>query len=379
MKIVDVRARVMKSSVPEFHVGGGVSFDLDLASTIVEIESDEGIIGRGETTLARGQGPEETNARAVANSFKPMLLGEDPRDIRALWEKLWSYTKSIGYYGPMSALDQALWDLKARALGVPLYQLLGGKFRSKIRAYATSAIKKTPDEHAADIKRYIELGIQGVKLGIGRGVEEDKLLIRKATEAAEGRIKVAFDANAFYTSHLDAEEIAQVCDEVGAFWLEEPLMHSDLAGLAYLNNKYRTPISGYQTETTAARMKDYLALNALEIYQPRICLSGGITQSKLVAEMCDVFNKKFIPHAMGSGLKNATSLHLVASTRNAGWIEYPVVLDVEDPRKFMTGNYLANVQDISMDENGFVTVPEGPGSGVELSEAAIEEYQVFAA
>lgn len=379
MKIVDVRARVMRSSVPEFLIGGGIPYNLDLASTIVEVEADDGTIGRGETTLARGQDREETMARAVSNNFKPLLLDKDPRNIAALWEELWVYTKTIGFVGPLSAIDQALWDLKARALGVPLYQLLGGQFRSKVKAYATSAIKKPADDHVADIKRYIELGIQGVKLGIGRGVEEDKALIRKATEAAEGKIRVAVDANAFYTNHMDAEEIAQVCDETGIFWLEEPLMHSDIEGLAYLNKKYRTPISGYQTETSAARMKDYLQHNALEIYQPRICFSGGVTQSKLAADLCDVFNKMFIPHAFGGGMKNAATLHLIASTRNAGWIEFPVVLDVEDPRRFMTGNYLANIGDISMDEDGLVTVPEGIGNGVELSEDVVSEYQVFAA
>lgn len=377
MKIVDIRARVMRSSVPEFLIGGGIPYHLDLASTIVEVVAENGMVGRGETTLARGEEREETMARAIVNNFKPLLIGQDSRQISRIWEELWVYTKTIGFVGPLSAIDQALWDLKARTLGVPLYDLMGGKVRDKIRAYATSAIKKTPEDHVADIRRYIELGIQGVKLGIGRGVAEDKRLIRMATEAAEDKIRVAVDANAYYTNHLDAEEIAQICDETGIFWLEEPLQHSDIAGLAYLNHKYRTPISGYQTETSAARMKDYLDKNALEIYQPRICLSGGITQSKRVAELCDVFNKMFIPHAFGSGMKNAATLHLIASTHNAGWIEFPVVLDVEDPRRFMTGNYLKNLKDISMDEQGFVTVPSGPGNGVELNDD-LSEYEVLA-
>ncbi len=377
MKIVDVKARVMRASTPEFLIGGGIPFHLDLSSTIVEIHTDTGLVGRGETTLARGQDREETMARAVVNNFKPLIVGRDPRQISLIWEELWMYVKTIGWAGPMSAIDQALWDLKARSLGVPLYDLMGGKVRDKVRAYATSAIKKKPEEHVADIKRYIELGIQGVKLGIGRGVDEDRELIRAATEAAEDKIKVAVDANAYYTNHRDAEEVAQACDEHGIWWLEEPLMHSDIAGLAYLNHKYKTPISGYQTETSAARMKDYLDKNALEIYQPRICYSGGITQSKRVAELCDIFNKMFIPHAFGSGMKNAATLHLVATTHNAGWIEFPVVLDVEDPRKFMTANYLRNLADISMDENGFVHVPTGPGNGVELNEDALGEYQTF--
>ncbi len=377
MKIVDVRARLMRSSVPEFLIGGGIPFDLDLCSTIVEIESSEGIVGRGESTLARGVEREETLTRAVVHNFKPMLMGEDPRRISKIWEDLWTYAKTVGMMNPMSAIDQALWDLKARTLGVPLYELMGGKVRDKIRAYATSAIKKAPEAHADDIRRYIELGIQAVKLGIGRGVEEDRRLIRTVTEAGEGKIKIAVDANGFYRNHMEAAEVAQICDDHGIFWLEEPVPHTDIAGLAELNRKFKTPISGFQTEYTAFRMKDYLQHNALEIYQPRICFCGGITQSKIIADICDVWNKMYIPHGFGSGMKNAATLHLIASTHNAGWIEFPVVLDVEDPRRFMTGNYLANLDAISMDEQGFVSVPEGIGNGVELDPAAIKEYQVL--
>ena len=376
-KIVDVRARVMRSSVPEFLIGGGIPYNLDLASTVVEIVAENGVIGRGETTLARGAEPEKTMAQAIIANFKPLILGQDPFRISQIWEELWTYTKTIGFYGPLSAIDQALWDLKARSLGVPLYELMGGRVRDRIAAYATSAIKKDPKDHVEDIRRYIDLGMRGVKLGIGRGVEEDCRLIHMAAEAAEGRIRVAVDANAYYTTYWEAAEVAQACDDAGIFWLEEPLPHSDIAGLAQLNKQYKTPISGYQTETSAARMKDYLDKNALEIYQPRICFSGGITQSKRIAEMCDIFNKMFIPHAFGSGVKNAATLHLIASTRNAGWIEFPVVLDVDDPRRFMTANYLADLSVISMDESGYVRVPDGLGNCVELSEDALGEYQIL--
>src|SRR5690606_34180733 len=266
-KIVDIRARVMRSSVPEFLIGGGIPYHLDLASTIVEIEADNGMVGRGETTLARGHDREKTMAQTVVNNFKPLLVGQDAREISRIWEELWVYTKTIGFVGPLSAIDQALWDLKARSLGVPLYELMGGKVRDKIRAYATSAIKKAPEDHVSDIKRYIELGIQAVKLGIGRGVEEDRRLIRTVTEAGEGKIKIAVDANGFYRNHMEAAEVAQICDDHGIFWLEEPVPHTDIAGLAELNRKFKTPISGFQTEYTAFRMKDYLQHNALEIYQ----------------------------------------------------------------------------------------------------------------
>ena len=107
------------------------------------------------------------------------------------------------------------------------------------------------------MKKCIELGFQATKLSIGRGVEEDIELIRKVTEAAQGRIKIAVDANGYYDDFTAAVKIAEVCDECDIFWLEEPLPLTNVTGLAELNRRFKTPISGFQAETSAYRLREY--------------------------------------------------------------------------------------------------------------------------
>ena len=124
MKIADVRGRTVRGTVRPLRIGGGLTWDVSYCSTIVEIETDEGLIGRGETWFGFGEEQETVNARAIERVFKPLLVGEDPREITYLWKKLWNYAKGQGLMNPFSAIDQALWDLKGRWLGVPIYELL---------------------------------------------------------------------------------------------------------------------------------------------------------------------------------------------------------------------------------------------------------------
>ena len=119
MKIADVRVRSIRTHVPLAELGG-MSWKLDLASTIVEIESDQGVVGVGESTMSNGWKNELVLADAIKTVFAPMIIGEDFRDIRTLWRKMWLYARTMGFLSPVSAIDQALWDLKARTLGVPI-------------------------------------------------------------------------------------------------------------------------------------------------------------------------------------------------------------------------------------------------------------------
>lgn len=375
MKLKSMVTRVVRNPLPRAELGG-LSWSVDLASTIVEITDEDGVTGIGESTMSRGTEQEEVLARAILSLYKPLLVDHDLDDIDAIWQRMWLYGRTIGFISPMSAIDQALWDLKGKRAGLPVSDLLGGRVRDKVSAYACSALRKDIAEHVDDVKYYIDLGFRATKLSIGRGIEEDIRLIEAVTEAAQGRIKIAVDANGFYQNTLDAVPIAEVCDDTGIFWLEEPLPVTNVDGLAYLNNRFRTPISGYQSETTAFPMKEYIAKNALEIYQPRLDYCGGITQSKKVAQICDVHHKMFIPHAFGSGVKFAGTLQVIASTVSGGWIEFPVLRHQQGPRRYHAATYLKDTGIFDVDEQGYVTIPRKPGTGAELAPEIVAELQV---
>lgn len=374
MKIKSIKTRIVKNPLPRAELGG-LSWHVDLASTIVEITAEDGTVGIGETTMSRGPDEEDVLARAVISLYAPMLEGADLTDIEAISHRMWLYGRTVGFISPMSGIDQALWDLKGKVLGVPVSHLLGGPVRDKVNAYACSALKKSVDEHVEDVKYYVELGFKATKLSIGRGIEEDIELIERTTEAGGGKIQIAVDANGFYQNTMDAVPIAEACDANDIFWLEEPLPVTNVDGLAYLNEKFRTPISGYQSETTAYRMTEYLAKNALDIYQPRLDYCGGISHSKKVSVLCDIHHKRFIPHAFGSGVKFAGTLQVIASAVSGGWIEFPVLKHDKGPRTYHAAAYLKDPAIFNVDEQGMVSIPTKPGTGAELDADAVRELQ----
>ena len=375
MKIKSIKTRIVRNPLPRAELGG-LSWHVDLASTIVEITDEDGYTGVGETTMSRGPDQEEVLSLAVHSLYAPLVAEYDLDNIDQISHRMWLYGRTVGFISPMSGIDQALWDLKGKRLGVPVSHLLGGRVRDKVAAYACSALKKSIDEHVADIKYYVELGFKAAKLSIGRGIEEDIELIERTTEAAGGKLKIAVDANGYYQNTMDAVAIAEACDRNDIFWLEEPLPVTNVAGLAYLNQMFRTPISGFQSETTAYRMTEYLEKNALDIYQPRLDYCGGITHSKKVSVLCDVHHKRFIPHAFGSGVKFAGTLQVIASAESGGWIEFPVLNHDRGPRAYHAAAYLKNNAVFDVDESGFVTIPDLPGTGVDLDYDAVKSLQV---
>lgn len=377
MKITDLRARVVKSSVPKFEVGGGMRFPVELACVIVEVEDENGVIGRGETSWNKGIEHEIILAQSIVSHFKSVIVGEDASNTAKLWDKLWAYAVGPGLFHAVSGVDQAIWDLKARALGVPLHSLFGGKVRDKINAYACSPVKRDIARCAEDVKAYADLGFKATKLVVGLGLERDKRLIEECSAAAEGRIKISVDANCAYEKYLDAAELAQACDDAGIFWFEDPMPPMDLSSLAELNRRYRTPISGFQREIHSGRMKEYLRTNALEIFHPKLNYCGGTTQSLRVAMLCDIWNKTYIPHGFGCGIKAAGTLQIIAATQNAGWFEFTVAAETPDPRRFMTADYVKNIEALSINASGEMTITDTPGHGIELDEDLVRDAQVF--
>lgn len=378
MRIADLRARVVKSSIPKFEVGGGMRFPVELACVIVEVEDENGVVGRGETSWNKGIEHEIILAQSIVSHFKPVVVGEDAANTSKVWDKLWAYAVGPGLFHAVSGVDQAIWDLKARALGVPLHTLFGGKVRDTVNAYACSPVRRSIEKCCEDVKAYADLGFKATKLVVGLGLERDKKLVRDCSDAAGGRIRISVDANCAYESYLDAAELAQACDDAGIFWFEDPMPPMDLSSLARLNRRYRTPISGFQREIHAGRMKEYLRSDALEIYHPKLNYCGGVSQSLRVANLCDVWNKMYIPHGFGCGIKAGGTLQIIAATRNAGWFEFTVAAETENPRRFMTADYVKNLEALSINEDGEITVTDTPGNGIELDADLLKDAQIFA-
>jgi len=345
---------------------------LDVSAVLVEVETDEGITGVGESFYRSLD-----DNRFLAGSVRAMgrhLIGKDPLESGQRWQELYVQVKRSGAYGALSALDEALWDIKGKAAGLPIYQLLGGK-TTPVRAYATYPLGKSIDDVADGARWLADHGFATMKIPVGRGVAEDRKLIEGLVPRLPDGFGLAIDANTTY-GFGDAQAVARVAGDHGIAWFEEPTEHLDVQGMAELNRSTAVPIAGYQTYNTHYPAVELLKANALDVYQPSLDYVGGVTAAVKVGILVETFNKRLVPHTMGPIVNYTASLHVAAAQRACTLIEFPVLTrDIDDPGRVHTGTYVRNVEDISLRPDGTVAPPDGPGIGVDIDWETVRALQ----
>jgi D-galactarolactone cycloisomerase len=374
MEITDVETVLVGSAVDAASLPAEVADrSIEISSVLVKVHTDAGITGLGESFYRSVE-----NNRFLARSIESLsrhVVGEDPRDVTARWHELYVHVKRAGAWGALSAIDEALWDIKGKDAGKPVYQLLGGEV-NEVSAYATFPVSKTADELVDSAEWLAEKGFVAMKVGAGFGVETDRERMRTVTTELPDDFGLAVDANTSY-EFPDALDVARTASELELEWFEEPISHTDVEGQAELNRRVSVPISGYQTHTPHYPAVDHLRAGALEIYQPSLDYVGGVTGAARVATLVEAFNKRLIPHALGPAVNYAASLHVAAAARSCDRIEFAVLDDsVDDPGEYVAGPYVANPDAIHVRDGGTIPAPEGPGLGVELDEDALEAYRV---
>jgi D-galactarolactone cycloisomerase len=374
MEVTDVDTIVVESAVDAASLPAEVGErSVDVSSVIVKVHTDEGITGLGESFYRSVE-----DNRFLAESIDSMgrhLVGKSPLDVKERWHELYLHVKRSGAYGALSALDEALWDIKGKRAGQPVYELLGGQV-GEVNAYATFPVEKTPDELVESANWLADKGFHAMKVGAGFGVAEDRDRIRTVMESIPDDFGLAIDANTSY-EFGDALAVAETASELGLEWFEEPISHTDVEGQAQLNSQVSVPISGYQTHTPHYPAVDHLRANALEIYQPSLDYAGGVTGAARVATLVESFNKRLVPHALGPAVNYAASLHVAAASRACSLIEFAVLDEnVSDTGVYVAGPHIENQDAIYVEDGGTITPPEEPGLGVHLDEDELEAYRV---
>lgn len=374
MEITEIETAVIESPVDAASLPAQVGErSLDISSVLVRIHTDEGITGLGESFYRSVE--DNLFLEQSIQSMARHLVGRDPRNVTKHWHELYLHVKRAGAYGALSALDEAMWDIKGKNAGQPLYELLGGMC-GDVHAYATFPVEKEIDELIEDAEWLADKGFVAMKVGAGFSVEEDRERIREIQTNTPDDFGLAIDANTSY-GFPNALRVAKTASEYELEWFEEPIAHTDIEGQADLNRKVTVPISGYQTHTPHYPAVDHLKANALEIYQPSLDYAGGITGATRVADLVEAFGKQLIPHALGPAVNYAASLHVAAASRACERIEFAVLADdIDDPGEYVGGPHIANQDDIRVQDGGEITPPEGPGLGIEIDEEILDEYTV---
>jgi len=374
------------------------NYDSEIASSaqedfIVKVRTDAGIVGIGETdtnswaTKAYIHSPGTHN---MSLSLERLLLGEDPIETEALWEKMYVSTAMTGRRGlgicAIGALDIALWDIKGKALGKPVWELLGGKIESQIRPYASllpngRTLRELTDSLVEKLLQAENLGFTAAKLEIlingpysqGGLQEEDSEIIKiveKCRDAVGRDMTLMLDVGYCWDNWKIALKNLKVLEPFDLYFVETPLRSDDLDGYASLADNTSISIAAGEWLQTRYEFQDLIDRGHIDIAQPDIGRVGGITEAKRVDEYAAIRNRRVIPHCWKTGIGIAASIHLVAATPNVSFIEFlPSELSESPIRREL-------VKDEPKVKQGRIPLPSKPGLGIELNEAAIKKYGV---
>jgi galactonate dehydratase len=360
---------------------------------IVQLFTDAGISGIGDAAVAYGAGAPAA-AEMVKELAEKFMLGKDPFRIEALWSEMYDHTfwakggGNITYAG-ISALEQALWDIKGKALNVPVYELLGGRIRDKVRVYANgwSFRAHTPEEYAGAAEKVLNDGYTALKLYplstslkdehgrirhvsyryIDRDAEDLAVARVRAVRKAVGpKIDLMLDMSAELTTDAIIR-LARKMEDQDILFLEEPVDPYDVEALKKVSDQVHMPIAVGERLYTRYGFRPVMERLAADILQPDIGNTGGIMETKKIAAMAEVYNMRIQPHTVSSPVATAAALQLDACIPNFFIQEiYPYRI----PEHFQIVDHAPEL-DI---QNGYLAIPDRPGLGVELVEERVSPF-----
>jgi len=348
--------------------------------TLVRVEADDGTFGWGECI---SQWPEAALAVKVIvdRGFAALLKNRDPLDIRGLWELMrvhstWYGTGGIATFA-ISAIDIALHDLKGKALGVPVYQLLGGKVTPKLRAVASVIFDTVNiDATAAEFADYVSRGYTAVKGGWGKSADtafgldakRDLLLVRRIREAVGADTAFMVDVGTHVKWDVaHAIRMTRRFEEYGIYWIEEPLPPCDFDGYVRLRQSIQTLIATGEKGWTVHDFQAMIDRGIADFLMPDVGKAEGITGVKQVIESAALKHQFYNPHSWSSAINTAASLHLCASATNA------IFFELKPNQNPMQHELVDSPFEQS---NGYVQVPDAPGLGVNVREDVVKKYRL---
>lgn len=342
-------------------------------TTLVKVIADEGVFGWGEA-----YGPPLGVRSFIDTYLKPRLLGLDPFRIEFHWLKIQTH-KGVPT-GPMGGIDIALWDLKGRALGVPIYDLLGGKCIEEIQPYATGFFFAEDDPDSTEYleretQEAVRKGFKALKMKIGFGKERDIRRIRKVREIAGESMTLMVDANQAYDL-MTCLELAPHLEQARIRWLEEPLHWQSFEGYQKLRQKVSFAIAAGEAEYSYQGFIEAIRNRLVDVIQPDLAAIGGLTIARRVALLAEAFQVDFQPHAFGTILTLPASIQLMAAlTNHQGWLLFPrpVMLEWDTTQNKMARDILGNQLALS---DGAYRISAKPGLGVEVNEEALGAYRL---
>ncbi|MCX7379942.1 MAG: mandelate racemase/muconate lactonizing enzyme family protein [Alphaproteobacteria bacterium] len=360
MKITDIKTFLMQAGSPPNSGAWAANFDTIATGwrnwLFVKVYTDEGITGIGECS-----GWPRVIETAVAD-LKSILIGEDPRHIERLWQKMQVAIMGHGISGvvgagAMTGIDMALWDIKGKALNTPVWNLLGGKLRDKVRIYA----------HASTPEVALQLKAEGVTAIKAGGLKDPVRMLEGLRAAIGDEMDLMVDLHGPpWLTTADAIALGRRLEPLGLMFMEDPVAPEQTDAYARIRDAVAIPLAAGERLATIWGLRPLIERDLVDVVQPDTGRAGGITQMKKIAAMAEAHGIMFAPHSGSLGpVAEYAALHLLAAIPNALMLER-VEIDWAGRSEVITP--------VPRTVDGFITVPDSPGLGVDIDEAAVAKY-----
>ena len=373
MKITGVRVHLCHFPLPAmFSPSWLAGFPaMSNGCAIYRIQTDEGIEGVSASPLVADE------AKGMVNLLRATLIGRDPTQVEDIFKILRSATRSLGLRS--WHVEPACWDIIGKAAGLPVWRLLGGA-RNPIRAYCSFGEVREGKQRIDDVAHVKDLGFTAAKLRIrSMTIEEDVEQVRVVREA-HPEFTLMVDANMGWRVHGFAEypewgvsravRTAKLLEPYDIEWLEEPLDQFDYRGYAELRAQTSIPLAAGEMLSDLHGFRDLIEHRSVDIVQPDAVLTGGILMARKVAGMAEAAGLRFIPHTWTNGIGLRINMQVMGAVANASWCEFP-----DDPPGWVPEARDAMLAEpTEIDADGFVTLSEAPGLGIELDEEQIAAH-----
>ncbi|MEK6211690.1 MAG: mandelate racemase/muconate lactonizing enzyme family protein [Pseudomonadota bacterium] len=373
MRITEIRAFPTSFPVdPKDSVTLGIGRVVKRDAVIVKVETEGGVTGWGEAHHGRCPG---AVAHLVNTTLRQLVLGQDANDTTGVWKKV--YDKQLASHGmgagaclALSGIDMALWDIRGKALKIPLYKLLGGRARP-IPAYAggVSLGYQEPKALVEEARPHVQAGYKAVKLRIGDTVARDVERIAAVRAAFGDELAILTDANTGYDV-ADVRAVMPALDEHDVGWLEEPFPAHDYLSYREAARYGRTPLAAGENHYTRFEFNRVIEDGAITILQPDLSKTGGITEALRIAALASSWKLPIHPHTSMTGINMAATIHFLAAIENGGYFEADISKNNLFRDKLVSTPY-------RIDKDGNVAPLEAPGIGVEVDEGFLKAHPVI--
>jgi L-alanine-DL-glutamate epimerase-like enolase superfamily enzyme len=344
---------------------------------IVKVSTDAGITGIGEvdsSPLAVKGAIEGPFSHSTTTGLRNVVLGEDPFETEYLWHKMYRANIYSGRRGiaihAMSGIDMALWDIKGKALGLPVWKLLGGGFHKRLRCYASSLFGGTPQETHDMALRFRDRGLRAVKFGwgpIGRDAKVDVEFVQQARKGLGDDVDLLIDAGLAWDART-AILRARAFEDFNIFWLEEPLQPDDYDGYRKLSESTHLRIAAGEEESNRLSYIDLMDRGKIDVVQIDLTRCGGFTEAMKIASLAQDRGLVVANHGFSTYINVAAALHFLNSIPNALIVEF-VAQEGTTLRDSLT------LQKFHAEE-GYLKIPDAPGLGIDLDEKVVQQLRV---